>query len=334
MHDWLTHVQYHPQEWGHRWVGSETRCGAVVSEKGLLQLCFCRLRYGESRYCARPDDNTYRTTPSYDLSADLEMLIQQLRPLRRFWCLHAEQFGACKRVELKRCNPIHTGKRRAHHIRSRWWHTRGRKALTAAVSNANPSAPVHPNHPVLLAWAVRLRALFRASQGFQVSISHCDEVEGVTGKKTAYECIRIRKKQDNSRVAAVMTAISMPTSHSLGAKKPSNTLVQDQIWCNEAEALCQSGRPAYLATIDSPSGALSFYQIPNLLGPFLPVRSRFLTICGTRSASERLHARLYLNELLADCTRPRVRFAEQEDERLDKRRSYTTKFKGFSVGLW
>ncbi|OJJ95148.1 hypothetical protein ASPACDRAFT_64743 [Aspergillus aculeatus ATCC 16872] len=258
-------------------------------------------------------NDKYRTTLSYKLSTstDLEALVQELRPLRRFWRLHAEQSATWKEIKRKHFPSSLTDttkqKKRAVRARSKWWDTRGRRAVMAGMAAPYVPlvAPIETHHFALLAWFVRLRALFPASDGFVYSFFQYgvgkDQSDEEARKR--YKCIRI------------------------GKKRPLDLVAQQQVWCTEAEVLCQTGRPAYLATIEPASGELTVYEIPDPLGPFLPVQRCFLTSCNTSSVSERLHTRLYLKEVFNKITRDRVRFVEPEVEPVGKRERYAAKIK-------
>ncbi|RAH76965.1 hypothetical protein BO86DRAFT_404203 [Aspergillus japonicus CBS 114.51] len=334
MPEWLTEVQFLP-EGKYKDLGIETRCGAVLSEHGLLQLFFCRREAVECTSDSSSD--RYSTTTSYKLStsADLQALVQELRPLRRFWRLHAEQCAAWNKVEHKHfpSSPTDTPKqkRRASQAKVKWWDTRGRKAVTAGMAAPYVPlvAPIETHHSALLAWFVRLGALFPASHGFVYSFFQYSVGEDQPDEKarTRYKCVRIGRKQENGRVAAVMTAILMSRCYYTQKMRPLDLITQQQVWCTEAEVLCQTGRPAYLATIEPASGELTVYEIPDPLGPFIPVERRFLTSCNTSSSSERLHTRLYLKEIFKKITRDRVRFVEPEVEPVGKRERYAAKLK-------
>ncbi|PYI13627.1 hypothetical protein BO99DRAFT_438065 [Aspergillus violaceofuscus CBS 115571] len=285
-----------------------------------------------------PEGNDrYSTTTSYKLStsADLQALVQELRPLRRFWRLHAEQCAAWNKVEHKHfpSSPTDTPKqkRRASQAKVKWWDTRGRKAVTAGMAAPYVPlvAPIETHHSALLAWFVRLGALFPASHGFVYSFFQYSVGEDQPDEKARkrYKCVRIGRKQENGRVAAVMTAILMSRCYYTQKMRPLDLITQQQVWCTEAEVLCQTGRPAYLATIEPASGELTVYEIPDPLGPFIPVERRFLTSCNTSSSSERLHTRLYLKEIFKKITRDRVRFVEPEVEPVGKRERYAAKLK-------
>ncbi|RAH64666.1 uncharacterized protein BO66DRAFT_463860 [Aspergillus aculeatinus CBS 121060] len=333
MQKWLTDVQF-LSEGEYKKLGIETRCGAVLSEDGLLQLFFRGREAADSTAIHSNDKN--RTTLSYKLSTstDLEALVQELRPLRRFWRLHAEQSAAWNKIQRKHypSSPTDTPKqkKRAVRARTKWWDTRGRKAVMAGMAAPYVPlvAPIETHHFALLAWFVRLRALFPASDGFVYSFQYGvgkDQPDEKSRKR--YKCVRIGKKQENGSVTAVMTAILMSRCYFTQEKRPLDLLAQQQVWCTEAEVLCQTGRPAYLATIEPASRELTIYEIPDPLGPFLPVQRCFLTFCNTSSASERLHTRLYLKEIFNKITRDRVRFVEPEVEPAGKRERYAAKIK-------
>ncbi|PYH84695.1 hypothetical protein BO82DRAFT_362430 [Aspergillus uvarum CBS 121591] len=314
MHEWLTEVQFLP-EGKYKDLGIETRCRAVLSEHGLLQLFFCRR---DAVDCTSDNSSDkYRTTTSYKLSTstDLQALVQELRQLRRFWRLQAEQCAAWNKVEhkhfLSSLTDITKQNRRASQAKAKLWDTRGRKAVIAGMTAPYVLlvAPIETHHSALVAWFVRLRALFPASDGFVYSFFQYSVGEGQPDERARkrYKCVRIGRKQENGRVAAVMTAILMSRCYFTQKRRLLDLITQQQVWCAEAEVLYQTGRPAYLATIEPASGELTIHDIPDPLGPFIPVERRFLTSGNTSSASKRLHTRLYLKEVFKKATRDRVR---------------------------